>query len=273
MPSKEYRQTVVSWGARTTPCPTYSQPSPEVISTSQIRLHKPTRAPWQWKLKSVVQRKGSPSPGPSWTVLGEPWPCCPDMKPIKSGQHKSTFWSWGTCVYGTHYGMQGKGILGLHKIYYGCLGEEPKVGERMDLGDLWRNNYGENKGVRRFKKKRKKGQLCKCSASLAMPCTWPILSVLLSILLQSISVDFSGWRTSCSVCGERLSSSSWSWTMVWGTVPGCQQLEGLVSGLKCHQWVGPQVTQACASMVPAAGVRAWVPATVLGPAARGSGYH
>lgn len=168
MPSKEYRQTVVSWGARTTPCPTYSQPSPEVISTSQIRLHKPTRAPWQWKLKSVVQRKGSPSPGPTWTVLGEPWPCCPDMKPIKSGQHKSTFWSWGTCVYGTHYGMQGKGILGLHKIYYGCLGEEPKVGERMDLGDLWRNNYGENKGVRRFKKKEKKANCV--SASLPWLC-------------------------------------------------------------------------------------------------------
>lgn len=58
----------------------------------------------------------------------------------------------GMCCrgYGTHYGMQGKGILGLHKIYYRRLGEEPKVGERMDLGDLWRNKYGENKGVRRL---------------------------------------------------------------------------------------------------------------------------
>lgn len=73
-------------------------------------------------------------------------------------------------MYGAHYGMQGKSILGLHKIYYGCLGEEPKVGERVDLGDLWRNKYGENKGVRRFIK-RKEGQLCKWFTSLAMPCT------------------------------------------------------------------------------------------------------
>ena len=74
----------------------------------------------------------------------EPQPQDPGVKPIKVRQCRSTF----PVVVGHIMGCRGRARGDCTGFTMGYLGKEPKAGKGMDLGDLRRNNGGENRGVR-----------------------------------------------------------------------------------------------------------------------------
>lgn len=110
--------------------------------------------------------------------------------------------------YGTRYGMQGKNILELHKMYYGMCRGETKGRQREGSG------FGEEKA---WEKRRIRGWKCSVTCqqrllgTFVCLCLMSISTVCFISLLNSISNFFLAWGSPFCVYGG-LSASSWSET-------------------------------------------------------------
>lgn len=142
------------------------------IKGPSLQIQQSTAAQWQAGTQIMDWEEGHPIGAPPRAVLRKPLLHCPGVTLIKMRQWWSTFqtercyclgvwdtWDWA-------------------RVLMGCLVEEPKAGEGVDLGDLWRNKCERDGETKRAKHM--------YIAHSTVPLSGHVLH---SILLHSISVS------------------------------------------------------------------------------------